>query len=273
MTCAKRFELVFDSTGRKRWVRTEEERARRRALEQAAKSFRSKLCKWCGREYTPKFQHGTKRWEQSSFCCRVCLQAHANRRPEYRARKNAKRRGDTALHRKEYLRRIELLGGTRWHLEGESFRDAARLRNRVRYSRLYGKDIAYTMERRANASYQGARRKYASAKQYLTPQQVRECKEIRAMAKRCGSETGLVIHVDHLLPLRRGGWEHPDNLLPMRAEANLFWGDRIKRCPWPKPLVWDEPNWEPCCTLKAVTSRRSQQATRLPAARQACYCW
>ena len=30
----------------------------------------------------------------------------------------------------------------------------------------------------------------------------------------------------------------------MRKEANLFWGDRIKKCPWPKRKNWVEPRWE-----------------------------
>ena len=244
MASSIRYKTVVDSTGRKRSVRTAEERARRRALEQAAKSYRSKLCTWCGEEYLPRFQYGTIPWERSKFCCRVCAQTHRNRRPDYKAKKNSKRRGDSALHRKEYLRRIELHGGTRWQIGDEQFRDNMRLRNRRRYQRLYGKDVEYTYERRANAAFQRARRKYASAKQFLTPTQVSQVKNIRERARARSSELRIVIHVDHLLPLRRGGWEHPDNLLPMTAEANLFWGDRIKFCPWPKPPVWDEPTWE-----------------------------
>ena len=51
-------------------------------------------------------------------------------------------------------------------------------------------------------------------------------------------------HIDHLLPMTKGGLHHPSNLQVISSEANLFWKDKIKCCPWPKPKNWDEPVWE-----------------------------
>ena len=79
----------------------------------------------------------------------------------------------------------------------------------------------------------------------LTSKEGFDCKKVRIKAKRLSKDLGIELHVDHLLPLSRGGKEHPDNLLIMRPEANLFWGARIKKCPWPKRKNWVEPEWEP----------------------------
>jgi len=68
---------------------------------------------------------------------------------------------------------------------------------------------------------------------------------IYSQRRKLNDELGYIaLHVDHLLPIKKGGKHEPDNLLIMTAEANRFWLDRIKKCPWPKPETWDEPNWE-----------------------------
>ena len=231
--------------------RTEEEKALRRAKTQAAKVFREKVCAVCGQTYTPKFQYGTKRWESSMYCGQDCKNKAHNTDPAHKQRKNAARRGDSALNRREYLRRIALHGGTRWQLGSPEFREQMRQRNRERFARLYGADPNFTEERRSNAAFQRARRTKAASTAHLTPDQIAFCKQLRKKTQSLAAELGVDLHVDHLLPLRRGGAEHPDNLLPMTAAANLFWGDRIKRCPWPKPENWNEPAWEiPCRDLR-----------------------
>lgn len=252
-----RFDVVIGPDGQKRWVRSEAEKARRKAAAQAAKVFKDKTCEWCGQTYTPKFQYGTKRWDSSRFCCRQCVQTWMNRRPDYKAKKNELRRGNSGLHRHEYERRLKLHGGTRWRVGTPEFREQMRARNRERWARKYGSDPAYTQERRANAAHQRGRRAKAAKLELLGPDQIAECKRIRLEAQALAEQLGIKVHVDHLRPLRRGGAEHPDNLLPMTAAANLFWGDRIKRCPWPKPDVWDEPRWE----LEPYAQRHSPAAT------------
>ena len=69
--------------------------------------------------------------------------------------------------------------------------------------------------------------------------------ELYVIKERVNREAGQVLcHVDHLLPLKQGGKHHPANLLLMTAEANLYWGPRVKCCPWPRPADWNEPAWE-----------------------------
>lgn len=242
---APSFEWVTDARGRTRKVRTAEEKARRRAQVKAGKDFREKVCVICGQTYTPKFQYGTKRWESSKNCGQACKDRAHNSDPAHKQRRNAARRGNSELHRREYLRRIAIHGGTRWQLGSPRFREQMRQRNRDRFARLYGVDASYTEERRANAAHQRGRRTKAADAAFLTPDQVAFCKRLRQETRALAAELGVDLHVDHIRPLRRGGAEHPDNLLPMTAAANLFWGDRIKRCPWPKPENWEEPAWEP----------------------------
>ena len=207
--------------------------------------MKEKICQQCGTSYTPKFQHGTKRWESSKFCSKRCTTKHHCSTPEYREKKNASRRGNTELHRREYEQKLERRGGTEWKTGTPEEREKIRERNRNRYNRLYGTNEAYTAERRANAHSQRSRRRYAQSKLVLTPDEQESCRLIRIRAQELTASTGIQLHVDHILPLRRGGHEHPENLLIVTAAANLFWGAKIKRCPWPKPENWDEPAWEP----------------------------
>ena len=241
----KRFIRITDETGRSRYVRTEAEKARRKEETLTQKLYQGKICACCKESYIPFFQSGTQRWELSRYCSKTCRNKFNSSLPKNKQRKNAARRGNSALHRKNYLRRIELLGGTRWQVGDESFREKARETNRRRYKRLYGKENEYTLERRANSQHHGVRRRKEINGSPLTSKEGFDCKKVRIKAKRLSKDLGIELHVDHLLPLSRGGKEHPDNLLIMRPEANLFWGARIKKCPWPKRKNWVEPEWEP----------------------------
>ena len=236
--------VVEGPDGQKRWVRTEAEKARRKAATDASKVFKDKTCAWCGKTYTPKFQFGTKRWDSSCYCSRDCKTNAYSASPDYKQKKNAARRGNSELHRKEYLRRIERDGGTRWQIASPERRARLRQYSLDNFRKRYGVDAKYTLERRANAAHQRGRRAKAAKAALLTPKQIAECKQIRLNAQAVAKQLGIKIHVDHIMPLRRGGTEHPDNLLLMTAAANLFWGSRIKRCPWPRPENWSEPAWE-----------------------------
>tara|TARA_X000001036_G_scaffold404025_1_gene411034 strand:- start:66 stop:818 length:753 start_codon:yes stop_codon:yes gene_type:complete len=241
----KRFIRITDETGRSRYVRTEAEKARRKDETLTQKLYQGKICACCKESYIPFFQFGTKRWEQSRYCSKTCRNKFNCSLPENKQRKNAARRGNTELHRKEYLQKIERLGGTLWQVGTEKDRERVRARNRKRYKRLYGKENEYTLERRANTSLQQTLRKRQINSSVLSIYEIYQCKAKRIEAQCLSKKLGIQLHVDHLLPLSRGGKEHPDNLLIMRSEANLFWSARIKKCPWPKRKNWVEPQWEP----------------------------
>ena len=241
----QRFIRIADETGRSKYVRTEVEKERRREETLAQKLYQGKICACCKESYIPFFQFGTKRWGSSRYCSKTCRNKFNCSLPENKQRKNAARRGNIELHRKEYLQKIERLGGTLWQVGTEKDRERVRARNRKRYKRLYGKENEYTLERRANTSLQQTLRKRQINSSALSIYEIYQCKAKRIEAQCLSKKLGIQLHVDHLLPLSRGGKEHPDNLLIMRSEANLFWSARIKKCPWSKRRNWVEPQWEP----------------------------
>ncbi len=241
----QRFIKITDNSGRSRYVRTEEEKKRRKAEELAKRIWKEKTCLCCKKQFIPQSQYGNERWLKTKYCSSKCKNFVHNHDPEHMSRKNEARRGNTVLHRKEYLKKIKRMGGTLWQVGTEEDRERVRERNRSRYKRLYGKENEYTLERRSNSQHHGVRRRKEINGSPLTSREVFDCKEVRIEAKRLSKDLDIELHVDHLLPLSRGGKEHPDNLLIMRQEANLFWGGRIKKCPWPRKKNWIEPQWEP----------------------------
>lgn len=52
-------------------------------------------------------------------------------------------------------------------------------------------------------------------------------REIYALSKRLERITGLKYHVDHVVPLSKGGLHHQDNLVAMRSDYNEWKGDQI----------------------------------------------
>ena len=57
-----------------------------------------------------------------------------------------------------------------------------------------------------------------------------EQQQVIAIYKRCQElteSTGIPHHVDHIIPLSKGGEHHPNNLQILTAEQNLKKGDRI----------------------------------------------
>ena len=79
----------------------------------------------------------------------------------------------------------------------------------------------------------------------LTAEEKRRVRDIKRRRRRINQRAQRqVAHVDHLLPLTQGGTNHPENLQVITALSNLFWKDKIKMCPYPKPSDWNEPAWE-----------------------------
>lgn len=79
----------------------------------------------------------------------------------------------------------------------------------------------------------------------LTISEAEEIRSIYRSMQRENKQHGKIIcHVDHILPLTKGGKHHPSNLQLITSRSNNFWKDKVKSCPYPKPDVWKEPDWE-----------------------------
>lgn len=61
----------------------------------------------------------------------------------------------------------------------------------------------------------------------LTEEDLAKIKEIYALRNKLTEETGIEHHVDHIIPISKGGLHHPDNLRVITAEENLKKGDKI----------------------------------------------
>ncbi len=89
--------------------------------------------------------------------------------------------------------------------------------------------------REAHAARQSARRAQGAVK--LTSDESRQVKAFYEMAARLTKMTGTKYHVDHILPLARGGQHHPSNLVVMRADLNQSKGAQY----WPWLQWFNEP--------------------------------
>ena len=82
--------------------------------------------------------------------------------------------------------------------------------------------------RSKKASRKAARRvKVSSQKKTLTPEELDRIYEIYKNCRMLTETTGIRHHVDHIIPIAKGGQHHPDNLQILTAEENLRKGSRI----------------------------------------------
>ena len=91
--------------------------------------------------------------------------------------------------------------------------------------------LAYTKTPRGkavNAARAGRRRAW---KRKQSPKLTNtEWQQVVAIYKRCQDlteSTGVMHHVDHIIPLSKGGEHHPNNIQILTAEENMKKGDRI----------------------------------------------
>lgn len=62
----------------------------------------------------------------------------------------------------------------------------------------------------------------------LSPEELDKIYKIYERCRLISEATGIKHHVDHIMPLSKGGLHHPDNLQILTAEENLKKGDRIQ---------------------------------------------
>ena len=73
--------------------------------------------------------------------------------------------------------------------------------------------------------------RYRTKKAGQTPNLTKDQnKKIRQIYKECDTiskRTGIPHHVDHIVPISKGGIHHPDNLQILTAEENIRKGNRL----------------------------------------------
>lgn len=120
-------------------------------------------------------------------------------------------------------RRVDSSGVALRVTRGKKWREA----NRGRFNASIRK-YAKTLKGRAAGNARNARRRAAKKQSAieLSPTDHLRINAIYAEAARRTAETGIVHHVDHDVPLTRGGKHHPDNLLVVPAAVNLAKGTK-----------------------------------------------
>ncbi|KKK54173.1 hypothetical protein LCGC14_3087400 [marine sediment metagenome] len=79
----------------------------------------------------------------------------------------------------------------------------------------------------AKHAAQNAKRRAQKLDQTPPDTDFKKIEEIYEEARRLQEETGEPHHVDHIIPISKGGLHHQDNLEPLTAEANLRKGAKI----------------------------------------------
>ena len=77
-----------------------------------------------------------------------------------------------------------------------------------------------TPETVSNRTYRYRSRKQ-SQQPILTKEENQRITEIYKECRRISEETGIPHHVDHIIPISKGGKHHPDNLQILTAEENI----------------------------------------------------
>ena len=93
------------------------------------------------------------------------------------------------------------------------------------YTARYGIDPKFTEKVRLRSLDQHQRRK--AAKVSITPAQMAQIRAIYKLRATLTRETGVLHHVDHHIPLSKGGLHVPENLWVITAAENLSKGDRL----------------------------------------------
>jgi hypothetical protein len=95
------------------------------------------------------------------------------------------------------------------------------------HRRHYGANVAYTERVKANAAHQKVKRRRLAKSVVLTPAEELQVKAIYRLRYTLTRETGVEYHVDHHMPLSKGGKHHPDNLWVIHAAENLRKGAKL----------------------------------------------
>ena len=110
-------------------------------------------------------------------------------------------------------------------------RNLGRKRSMASFHNNYNVDNAFTERVKANAAHQKAKRRLAKNKLAPTQYEINQIKAIYRLRYALTRNTGVEYHVDHCIPLSRGGEHHPSNLWVITAAENLRKGNRLDWVP------------------------------------------
>ena len=209
---------------------------RQTAIANGDQFYHSKPCKRCGE---------TKRYTSTAHCVACDEKRNAERYKENReAIAEYYKENREALRVRENAREAKiraLLEKARtegpFEIESNSPRQIAAARGQLKFlaneecSKHPGVFERYTADNKCPIckNVRGAKRKalHREAEVPLNPEERKEVDAIYAKAKRLSEETGNAFHVDHILPMQKGGIHHPINLRILPGSENCSKGANI----------------------------------------------
>jgi len=155
--------------------------------------------------------------------CVRCYAWHKNMQsnPVYKAQNKAYQRTEKSKAcRKEWIMKPIIAARRQEQRQTEEYKQKARER---------AKKWSKSPDGRAKKYASLAARRVKKIKQIstLTAAEQAQVAEIYKRCRELSESTGIAHHVDHIIPVSKGGEHHPDNLQILTAEQNLKKGARI----------------------------------------------
>lgn len=204
------------------------------SLDRRAKSGLQARCKECNLAYRDAHKehnadyfrtYHAKNREDRNAACKARYHAAPEKAQEYRA-KNRERRNDQAHQWHDNHREHEAEYAKRYRVE-------TRERRAQVWRKWYDANKGSAIERAKAATLVRRARKRNSGGVY-TPEDVRaQYTRQRGKCYWCGKKVGKQFHVDHIIPLSRGGSNWPDNLVIACPHCNLSKGSKL-------PHEWEQ---------------------------------
>lgn len=189
-----------------------------------------KRCSKCGNEFpstTQFFNRNKSRPDNLQYWCRKC-QRVGSKISDDKHREEKRRKGreyqrkiheaDPGMNHRVYVQRRQkyIASNLRWRANNpEKVRAIARKGSKKNWARVY----AQNSKRRA--------RKMGAGGQH-TPADIRRIyKAQKGKCYWCGVKVGKTYHVDHVIPLARGGTDGPENLVIACPDCNRHKHDKL----------------------------------------------
>lgn len=206
------------------------------------KAKAQEMREWLGANKHARIKAGTKREDGKVFCGYGVGYSNGEQWSDPAVLENNRRLSRERIReirKSEEYRLAHLEYSKARYSKREDVREKSKLRNRI-----------WSAEHPERRNQRAAKRR--ALKRSLHHPQHDESVELRLHeeAKRLTSETGIEHHVDHIIPIKHGGFHHHENLQVLPANVNLaksstpFWVSStykdfraVPQWLWPEPLV------------------------------------
>ncbi|MDX2334090.1 MULTISPECIES: hypothetical protein [Brevundimonas] len=179
-----------------------------------------KTCRKCGKELVvgENWLEGNQR--TNNYICRPCASASRAKCRADNPEREAQRAKEWRDANPDYLRTWRKAHPEKWKADRQAWA-------RANPEKVRAKDKAWRTANPDKVIANGARRRARQRTALCPARNDAEIARVYALAQLLTLTFGTPYHVDHLIPLAKGGKHHEANLVVMRADLNLAKGDRV----------------------------------------------